>query len=50
MCVTVKIMTQGFKMRSQPLFICPALWPRYCCGEGEQQKKEEERNPKQLFF
>lgn len=26
-------MTQGFKMRSQPLFICPALWPRYRCGE-----------------
>ena len=30
-----KIMTQGFKMRSQPLFICPALWPRYRCGEGK---------------
>ena len=28
-------MTQGFKMRSQPLFICPALWPRYRCGEGK---------------
>lgn len=28
-----KIMTQGFQMRSQPLYICPALWPRYGCEE-----------------
>lgn len=29
-------MTQGFKMRSRPFFICSALWPRYSCGEEKQ--------------
>lgn len=31
-----KIMTQGFKMRCQPLFICPAPWPRYRCEREKQ--------------
>lgn len=30
-------------MRSQPLFICPAMWPRYCCGEKNSRSFKRSR-------